>query len=109
MIDKAYLIFLETLCNKNRLEIIDLLNHSSLNVSQICNKLKMNQTTASHNLSRLEKCGFVTSKKIGKFTYYRLNENTIKPLMKLMESHLNNYCRKLCCSKEQELKIILRR
>jgi len=109
MIDESYVVFLETLCNENRLRIIDLLRKCPLNVSQICNQLKMNQTTASHNLARLEKCGFVKSLKEGKFTFYSINKKSIEPLMNLIESHLNNYCRKLCCTPKQELKILLRR
>ena len=52
----------------------------------------MNQTAVSHNLERLKKCGFVKSKIEGKFRYYELNEETIKPLMEIIEKHMSCHC-----------------
>lgn len=95
MIKEAYKLFLGTLSNENRLKIINLLRESSKNVSEICRELRFNQTTVSHNLRRLEKCGFVFMKRKGKCRYYSLNERTIKPLMKLIDQHMHKYCEKI--------------
>ena len=95
MIDKAYRLYFGTLKNENRLKIINLLRNGVKNVSEICEKLGFNQTTVSHNLRILERCGFVFMKKKGKCRYYSLNEKTIKPLMKLIDQHMHKYCEKI--------------
>lgn len=47
-------------------------------VSQITKKLNMTQSTASQYLSMLQKCGLLHATRIGKWTYYRRNEELIK-------------------------------
>ena len=96
MLKETTKIFLGTLDNKYRLQIINLLREGSKNVTQICKSLNMNQTTASHNLARLKRCGFVFVKNKGKERIYSLNSKTIKPLMKLIDEHMETYCKKLC-------------
>ena len=46
----------------------------------------------SHDLARLKKCGFVNSEISGQYRYYTLNEETIKPLMDLIDKHMEAYC-----------------
>ena len=89
---KSYKIFFGTLVSSSRLKIINLLRKGRKNVSEIIKELKMNQTAVSHDLSRLKKCGFVEIERMGKFRYYKLNENTIKPLMKIIEKHMSQFC-----------------
>ena len=96
MLKEASKIFLGTLNNKYRLEIINLLREGSKNVTQICKSLNMNQTTVSHNLARLKICGFIFVRNNGKERVYSLNSRTIKPLMKLIDEHMETYCKKLC-------------
>ena len=88
----AYKIFFGTLVSEPRLKIINLLRKGGRSVSEIISELKMNQTSVSHNLTRLKKCGFVGVKTRGKFRYYSLNKKTIKPLMSLINNHMNEYC-----------------
>lgn len=88
----AYKIFFGTLVSEPRLRIINLLRNKKKNVSEIISELKMDQTSVSHNLTRLKKCGFVKSEKEGKFRYYKLDEETIKPLMNLIDNHMSQYC-----------------
>ena len=52
----------------------------------------MDQTSASHDLARLKKCGFVECDIEGKYRYYRLNEETIELLMKIIDKHMSQYC-----------------
>ena len=75
----AYKIFFGTLVSEPRLRIINLLISGKKNVSEIIHGLKIDQTTVSHDLARLKRCGFVTSETQGKFRYYSLNEDTICP------------------------------
>jgi len=95
MSEKAYEIFFGTLANKNRLKIINILRKGTKCVNEICRELKFNQTTVSHNLKRLQKCGFVFVKKKGKRRYYSLNKKTIKPLMSMIDEHMHEYCEKI--------------
>lgn len=96
MLEIPYKLFFGTLANQHRLEIINLLRNRSKNVSQICRELDLNQTTTSHNLMKLKRCGFVFVKQTGKERTYSLNKKTIKPLMKLIDEHMEAYCKKLC-------------
>lgn len=88
----AYKIFFGTLVSEPRLKIINFLRKGKKNVSGIMRELKLDQTTASHNLARLKHCGFVISDTLGKFRYYKLNEKTIRPLMELIEKHMAQHC-----------------
>ncbi len=88
----AYKIFLGTLCSESRLKIINLLRSGKKNVSEIMKELKSDQTVISHDLARLKRCGFVKSEIDGKYRYYSLNEETIKPLMGLIDKHMSKYC-----------------
>ena len=49
-------------------------------VSQITNKLNMNQSTASQYLSLLQRAGLVHATRLGKWTYYRRNEEAISQI-----------------------------
>ncbi|MBS3086093.1 helix-turn-helix transcriptional regulator [Candidatus Pacearchaeota archaeon] len=88
----AYKIFFGTLVSESRLRIINLLRSGKKNVSEIMKELKMDQTSVSHDLSRLKRCGFVNVEVNGKFRYYWLNEETIKPLIELIDKHMSLYC-----------------
>ena len=88
----AYKIFFGTLVSESRLKIINLLRKGKKNVSELIDELKMDQTAVSHDLSRLKQCGFVKSEIEGKFRYYALNEETISPLMGLIDKHMSQYC-----------------
>ncbi|MFQ5406368.1 MAG: ArsR/SmtB family transcription factor [Candidatus Micrarchaeia archaeon] len=95
-----YDFFFGTLANKKRLEILQLLQkNGSLNVSRITSRLRLNQSTVSHSLKRLERCNFVSVRQRGKQRYYSLNQKTILPLLKIIEEHVENNCRKICCKK----------
>lgn len=93
MINTSYKLFFQTLSNANRWKIVNLLQNGDRNVSQICEELKIEQSTVSHALRRLERCGFVTLKPNGKERIYILNTKTFLPLLKLMEIHMDTYCK----------------
>ena len=88
----AYKLFFGTLFSEIRLKIINLLRKGELNVSEIMNELKFNQTAVSHNLARLKQHCFVKVNIDGKYRYYTLNEETIEPIMKLIDKHMSRYC-----------------
>ena len=88
----VYKIFFGTLFSESRLKIINLLRTGEKNVSELIKKLDMNQANVSHNLARLRKCGFVKIRIKKQYRYYSLNSETIKPLMKLIDKHMGEYC-----------------
>ena len=92
---QPYRTFFGTLGNQYRLEIIEALSKGEKNVTKICKKTKLNQSTVSHNLKRLEHCGFVFVKPNGKERIYKLNQETIKPLLSLMHQHMEKYCKRI--------------
>lgn len=93
LMQSAYDRFLTTLKNKVRLAIIQALIKKPKNVTQLTGELSIHQTTVSHGLKRLLDCGFVFVEKNGKERIYSINKKTIEPLMKLMENHVNKYCK----------------
>lgn len=98
----AYKIFFRTLVSDSRLKIINLLRKGRMNVSEIIAKLSMNQTAVSHDLSRLKRCGFVNTERKGKYIYYSLNEETIKPLMAIIDKHMAEHCVRILKNKRGE-------
>jgi len=88
----AYKIFFGTLSSDSRLRIVNLLRSKRKNVSEIMSKLNMDQTSVSHDLARLKKCGFVEVEIEGKFRYYKINDKTITPIMEMIENHMAGHC-----------------
>ena len=88
----AYKLFFGTLSSDSRLRIINLLREGKKNVSEIMSKLGMDQTSVSHDLARLKRCGFVEVSIDGKFRYYQINKSTIDPLMDIIEKHMVEHC-----------------
>lgn len=88
----VYKIFFGTLVSEPRLKIINLLKEGRKNVSEIMEELKMDQTSVSHNLARLKRCGFVNFESDGKYKYYKLDDETIKPMMDIIEKHMAGNC-----------------
>jgi len=90
----AYKIFFGTLVSESRLRMINLLrkDKAGLTVSQIMDSLSNEQSSVSHDLARLKKCGFVNVSVEGKFRRYSLNSQTIIPLMDLIDDHMSKNC-----------------
>lgn len=57
-------------------------------VSQITDKLNMTQSTASQYLSILQRAGLITTKRIGKFTYYQRDEEAILNMAEYMKQEM---------------------
>lgn len=96
MLKLPYKIFFGTLGNKTRLEIINALRKGPLNVTELTEKLPYEQSTISHNLKRLECCEFIHVERKGLYRYYSLNKETIEPLLAIIDTHVNKFCKKLC-------------
>lgn len=96
----AYELFFSSLSNPNRLRIINQLRKKKMNVTEICQATGFEQTMVSHNLKRLEHCGMVFSKRDGKFKYFSVNRKTIRPLLELIDNHMETFCCKIVGEKK---------
>ncbi len=97
-------LFFETLSTKLRWRILEILREKSRNVNEICKIVKEDQSKVSHNLRKLKNCHFIYVKKHGKERIYSLNEDTILPLLKLVDKHVKRYCCDFCQAKCREKK-----
>ena len=88
--------FFDTIANRSRWNILELLATAPKNVSQIAEVLKEEQSAVSHNLKKLTNCNVIKVEQIGKKRIYSLNKETILPLMQLVEKHVGTYCRGRC-------------
>lgn len=89
--------FFTVLGNKQRVKIIQYLDKEGpKSVSDICQRLDMEQSAVSHNMRRLLLCHFVEVKREGKERIYAVNEDTIRPLLTLIDKHVRTYCVKKC-------------
>lgn len=85
----------KSLSNEARLQILEWLKDPSAHfepqdgidlvevgvcVSQITDKLNMTQSTTSQYLSILQKAGLIESTRLGKWTYYKRDEEAIRNL-----------------------------
>ncbi len=104
-ITEPHRLFFETLGNDTRWDIVHVLKKSPRNVTDIAEALGCEQSLISHHLRRLEHCGFVRVKRNGKERIYTLNNKTIRPLLRLMDTHINMFCRKVALSKGKSTRI----
>ena len=88
--------FFKVISNNTRWIIIDTLYYKDLCVNDICNITKIEQSKVSHSLKVLADCNIVFKKRSGKQIIYSLNTKTIKPILKILETHQDNFCKGNC-------------
>ena len=98
MLSSAHREFLKTLSNPGRVELMLLLLKQPMNVTELTKKSGLEQSAVSHHLKRLKVCKFVKVTPNGKERMYTVNEETVGPLFRLMDKHVEKYCKRLCCS-----------
>ncbi|MBN2479430.1 MAG: helix-turn-helix transcriptional regulator [Parachlamydiales bacterium] len=94
-------VFFETLGTKLKIDLILKLKEKPSSVSELSKKLNQERSKVSHALISLLECSFISVKKEGKKRIYSLNEDTILPLLKLVEKHVKKYC-KVCKKNKTE-------
>ncbi|MBR9700441.1 winged helix-turn-helix transcriptional regulator [Candidatus Woesearchaeota archaeon] len=97
---QPYQQFFGTLANQARIDIIETLREGPKNVKEIGLTTGLEQSHISHNLKRLEECGFITVEQKGREKICTLNQESIKPLLQLMDNHMENYCCHVVARKE---------
>lgn len=81
--------FFKALSDKTRITILESLRDKGrMNVSDICLKVGMEQSTISHHLACLRNCGLVKTRKEGKQVFYSLNGETVEKLLQLSGQHV---------------------
>ena len=73
-----YKTFFNAFSNKTKFGIINSLRKNSRTVKEICGETGFEQSRVSHNLKRLQNCGFINCKKKGKNTVCSLDKNVLK-------------------------------
>lgn len=92
MKENSYDLFFANFSNYTRIRIISSLANGELSVSQIVFEVGGEQSNISHHLSHMVKCNILNVRREGKNRFYSLNEETVKPLLKLAEEHVFNAC-----------------
>jgi ArsR family transcriptional regulator len=88
-VDKAYSEYAQifkALSDPHRLMIVDMLSCGELCACVILEKFHITQPTLSHHMKTLCGCNLVIGRKVGKWTYYSLNEETLQGLRVFMET-----------------------
>jgi DNA-binding transcriptional ArsR family regulator len=98
MKNSTYHIFFSNLANPLKIDIISVLKEKAESVSEIANKLGVEQSKVSHALASLKCCNIVDAKQKGKQRIYSLNKRTIVPMLKLIDKHAKNFCDGHCRS-----------
>lgn len=103
MLSTAHQQFLKTVGNPKRMELMLLLLEKPMNVTELMEASGMEQSAVSHHLKRLKICTFVKAKANGKERVYSVKEDTVAPLFRLMNKHVEKYCQKLCNCQDKEV------
>jgi len=74
----------KALSDKNRLQILEFLSDGQRNVSDVADRLNVEENLASHHLRVLASLGFLKNDKKGREVYYMLNESKIIALLRDM-------------------------
>jgi DNA-binding transcriptional ArsR family regulator len=75
--------FFHGLSDLTRLRIVELLLDGEKNVSQLVVALEQPQSRVSNHLACLRWCGYVDSRREGKFVYYRVADPRVRQLLAL--------------------------
>ena len=105
---RLYREFFRALSNQTRFSIVQLLREKPHYVNEMVERLGIEQSRVSHNLSCLLNCGFVEWEWNGKNKVYRLNSN-LQPILTGIEKHLVKYAAALdsCQTLESESKRVV--
>lgn len=85
--------YVAILCGKARMQILRSIRHKAKNVTELSKELHMNQSTLSHNLALLEKCGYVKASQHKKFRYYSINGRNIEIILEMIDKHVAECCK----------------
>jgi DNA-binding transcriptional ArsR family regulator len=73
--------FFQVLADPTRVRIVELLLARERNVSELVEALGMQQGRVSSHLACLRWCGFIGTRRAGKYIYYRITDPRVRDLM----------------------------
>ena len=76
---------LKALSNKTRLKIIEFLKGGEKCACKIVPYTKKSQPNVSLHLKKLEETGILESRKVGTNVYYKIKDNRVLKILKLLE------------------------
>lgn len=76
-------------CDENRLKILEMLQTGEKCACVLLEKLQVTQPTLSHHMKTLCDSGVVTPRKVGKWTYYSINEQAAEEAVALLRQMLS--------------------
>ncbi|MGB0931833.1 MAG: ArsR/SmtB family transcription factor [Chitinophagales bacterium] len=77
---------LKTIAHPVRLQIVETLEvYGDLSVSEICEKLKTEQSLTSHHLSNMKLKGILSSQKEGRRVIYSLKEKSVLQILNCLD------------------------
>jgi len=68
--------------DKNRIKIVNFLSEGQRNVSEVADKLNVEENLASHHLRVLAALGFLKNDKKGREVFYKINDTKFISLIK---------------------------
>lgn len=77
---------LKALSDSNRLQIVNMLSSGELCACHILEKFNITQPTLSYHMKTLIDNGIVTARKEANWTYYTLNNETMKDITNFLEN-----------------------
>src|SRR5215207_7553544 len=80
--------FFQVLADPTRVRVLELLLDGERNVGELVAALGLQQGRVSSHLACLRWCGFVATRRAGKFVYYRLADERVVMLLRLAHGML---------------------
>ncbi|MBT2758779.1 winged helix-turn-helix transcriptional regulator [Mesobacillus foraminis] len=81
--------FLRGFADKTRLQILDCVKEKEKTVSDIVKEINGIQSNISQHLACLKGCGILTGRQEGKYVYYSLRSQSIKTLLDMFDTVLD--------------------
>ena len=104
MRDENFHLFFGVFANRLRAGIVKTLMEKPMQVTELAAALNVERSRVSHALLTMNRCHVVESEKDGKQRIYSLNKETVKPLMQLVDKHVESYCKYCWAKTKSELR-----
>lgn len=83
--------FFKALAHPLRIQIIDALRGGEIGVSDLCSRLKVEQSSVSQQLAQLRSRNIVVGRKEGQNVYYSIRDKAIFRLLDVAKEIFNNH------------------
>jgi DNA-binding transcriptional ArsR family regulator len=85
---------LRTLAHPHRLRMVQMLLQGEFPVSDLAKACGLPSAMASEHLRLMQRCGFLTSDKVGRQVFYRVSEPHLKSILKCVEERFGAAARR---------------